>query len=156
LLATNDHNMKLSDVRCRESPVTHAHHTTADTLLGAGWLQQRRLAAKAMSDSSHLYVGLPQADAADAQARFQKRRFALSREKIPWHPVCTGIFLLVIGMVFLPLGMWTIFEDYDRGVSFIALGTITMIPGGYGSFIFFSALFGRRGYRYSHIPGQYQ
>jgi len=109
-----------------------------------------------MSEQKHLYVGLPQAESSayETTIRAKKRRYY--GEKIPWKPVLTGLFLSVVGSVFLPLGIVTIFSDYDKGVSYLALGSITAIPGYYAFGIFLLAFFGRPGYRYIHIPGQYQ
>jgi len=86
----------------------------------------------------------------------KRLRQARGEEDIPWRPVLTALLLFFIGSIFWPLGIYTIFSDYDKGVALISIGVITFIPGSFATFYFVQAFRGAPGWKYKHMPGQHQ
>lgn len=109
-----------------------------------------------MASEQHLYVGLPTDEKLDNITARRYNRIRRDDVPIPWQPVLTAFFLLAIGLIFWPTGIYLIFSDYDRGVSFIVIGVITFIPGSYAVFHLVQTWRGAPGYKYKNMPGRFQ
>lgn len=109
-----------------------------------------------MSSEQHLYVGVPSDAPLDKASARRAYRIRHDDVPIPWQPVLTAFFLLAIGIVFWPMGIYFIFSDYDRGVSFITIGVVTFIPGSYAVFHLVQTWRGVPGFKYKNMPGKFQ
>jgi len=109
-----------------------------------------------MSSEQHLYVGVPADAPHDPWIAKQMNEARRGDIAVPWQPVLTAIFLFFIGLIFWPVGIYLIFHDYDRGVSFIVIGVITFIPGSYSMWHLVQTWRGKPGYRYKNMPGRHQ
>lgn len=71
-----------------------------------------------------------------------------------WNRVIMSFFLAAFGLTFLIIGLLCMqhCDDFDRGVAFLIIGIILMLPGGYGVTVLVLYLRGRKGVTYEILP----
>eukprot|EP00164_Ancoracysta_twista_P002253 GFYU01002980.1.p1 GENE.GFYU01002980.1~~GFYU01002980.1.p1 ORF type:complete len:131 (-),score=28.24 GFYU01002980.1:125-517(-) len=73
-------------------------------------------------------------------------------DKLPVKTALTAGALLIVGVVFTILGLVYLFEEGDdRSAAFFIIGGITILPGGYHSWILFNAWRRVPGFKFSQV-----
>ena len=78
-------------------------------------------------------------------------------KQVPWKAIILAIFLFVVGSVLLAIGILIVtdvihFDDENRGIPFIVLGSICFIPGSFYVYITYQIYKGNPKYSYLDFP----